>query len=222
MPEVSLPGGGQDGEQPPPAVPARDETPAMPDDDWDPEAEQARYIADLDAGRRRIPGEWEIQSRPPVTISLGDAADVDPAELAAMLGPDGLGGEVFAPDRPADALRPGPLLAALTERAAGDPARLGDNELLGAVAAARRLAARGEHLELRAVAEFTRRQDARYAAAVEESAARRRDSLPVPPSTSRIPAGSAVVSYLHQGRLTGTGLSLDQRSPSSGRKVSAR
>jgi hypothetical protein len=30
------------------------------------------------------------------------------------------------------------------------------------------------------------------------------------------------VSYLHQGRLTGTGLSLDQRSPSSGRKVSAR
>jgi hypothetical protein len=50
------------------------------------------------------------------------------------------------------------------------------------VAAARRLAARGEHLELRAVAEFTRRQDARYAAAVEESAARRRDSLPVPPA----------------------------------------
>jgi hypothetical protein len=46
------------------------------------------------------------------------------------------------------------------------PARLGDNELLGAVSAARRLAARAEYLELTAVAEFTRRQDARYAAAV--------------------------------------------------------
>ena len=90
MPEVSFPGDGQDGEQPPPAVPARDETGGMPDDDWDPEAEEARFIADLDAGRARIPEEWEIESRPPVTISLGDAADVDPAELAAMLGPDGL------------------------------------------------------------------------------------------------------------------------------------
>jgi hypothetical protein len=191
MSEVSFPGGGQDGEQPPPAGPARDETPAMPGgppdgiagaptgpddgwlpgaptvpDDWDPEAEQARFIADLDAGRRRIPEEREIESRPPVTISLGDAADVDPAELAVMLGPDGLGGEVFAQDRPADALRPGPLLAALTEHAAADPARLGDNELLGAVSAAGRLAARAEYLRLRAVAEFTRRQEARYEAAV--------------------------------------------------------
>ena len=166
MPEASFPGDGQDGEPPPPAVPARDETagtlangrldgpaqpacvpgdacpddrpgapaglprdeaagrpedgrpdgladapggghavegpddgrlPAMPDDDWDPEAEEARFIADLEAGRARIPEEWEIECRPPVTISLGDAADVDPAELAAMLGPDGLGGEIFAP-----------------------------------------------------------------------------------------------------------------------------
>jgi hypothetical protein len=238
MPEASFPGDGRDGEQPPPDVPARDETtgtpangrpngaaqparvpgdvclgdragaptglarddvagrpedgrpddvadapdgghagegpddgwlpgmPAMPDDDWDPEAEEARFLADLDAGRARIPEEWEIECRPPVTISLGDAADVDPAELAAMLGPDGLGGEIFAQDRPADALRPGPLLAALTERAAADPARLTDNELLGAMAAARRLAARAEHLELRAIAEFTRRQDARHAAAI--------------------------------------------------------
>jgi hypothetical protein len=220
--EVSFPGDGHDGEQPPPAVPARDEIaagpervtedsppdgpervtggdrqdgttdtpedihsdgnagasagagngdwlpgmPAMPDDDWDPEAEEARFIADLEAGRARIPEEWEIENRPPVTISLGDAADVDPAELAAMLGPDGLGGEIFAPDRPAGTLRPGPLLAALTERAAADPERLSDSELLGAMAAARRLAARAEHLELRTIAEFTRRQDARYQAAV--------------------------------------------------------
>ena len=235
MSKVSFPGDGQDGEQPPPAVPARDETtgtpangrldgpaqparvpgdacpddragapaglarneaaggpedgrsdgladapggghagegpddgrlpgmPAMPDDDWDPEAEEAAFIADLEAGR--IPEEWEIEG-PAVSISLGDATDIDPGALAAMLGPDGLGGEIFAPDRPADALRPGPVLAALTERAAADPERLGDNELLGAMAAARRLAARAEHLELRTIADFTRRQDARHAAAV--------------------------------------------------------
>ena len=64
-----------------------------------------RYIADLDAGRARIPEEWEIEG-PAATIGLGDAADVDLAELAAMLGPDGLGGEVFARDRSADAMRP--------------------------------------------------------------------------------------------------------------------
>jgi Domain of unknown function (DUF222) len=196
MPAVSFPGDGHDGDQPPPATPARDEAtgtpadghpdgtadapgdghpggdpddgrlpgaPAMPDDDWDPEAEEAAFLADLEAGR--IPEEWEIEG-PAVSISLGDAADVDPAELAAMLGPDGLGGEIFAPDRPAGVLRPGPVLAALTERAAAGAERLSDNELLGALAAARRLAARGEHLELRAIAEYTRRQDARHAAAV--------------------------------------------------------
>ena len=67
----------------------------------------AAYIADLDAGRARIPEEWEVEG-PAATIGLGDAADVDLAELAAMLGPDGLGGEVFARDRSADAMRPGP------------------------------------------------------------------------------------------------------------------
>jgi hypothetical protein len=197
MAEVSFPGDGHDGEQPPPAVPARDETtgtpdngrpdgpadapggghagdgpddgrlpgtPAMPDDDWDAEAEEARFIADLEAGRARIPEEWEIEG-PAVSISLGDATDVDPAELAAMLGPDGLGGEVFAQDRSADAMRPSPVLAALTERAVGERDRLTDNELLGALSAARRLAARAEHLELCAIAEFTRRQEARYQAA---------------------------------------------------------
>ena len=83
MSPASFPGPGPDGEQPPPGDPARD-------DDWDGDAEMAAYIADLDAGRARIPEEWEIQG-PAATISLGDAADVDLAELAVMLGPDGLG-----------------------------------------------------------------------------------------------------------------------------------
>ena len=164
--EVSFPGPGPDGEQPPPGVPARDETAGMPagvpEDDWDGDAEMAAYIADLDAGRARIPEEWEVEG-PAATISLGDAADVDLAELAAMVGPDGLGGEVFARDRSADAMRPGPVLAALTEQAAGDLGRLTDNQVVGAMSAARRLAARAAYLELAAVAEFTRRCEAQLA-----------------------------------------------------------
>ena len=155
MSEVSFPGPGPDGEQPPPVGPARD-------DDWDGDAEMASYIADLDAGRARIPEEWEVEG-PSATIGLGDAADVDLTELAAMVGPDGLGGEVFARDRSADVMRPGPVLSALTEQATGDLGRLTDNQVLGAMSAARRLAARGAYLELAAVAEFTRRRQAQLA-----------------------------------------------------------
>jgi hypothetical protein len=35
----------------------RDAAPSVPDDDWDADAEMAAYIADLDAGRTRIPEE---------------------------------------------------------------------------------------------------------------------------------------------------------------------
>ena len=196
MSEISFPGPGPDGGQPPPGGPVRDEAveaaagaqpdgqdprPAVPEsgtggectgptddaraaspagvaeDDWGGDAEMAAYIADLDAGRARVPEEWEIEG-PAATIGLGDAADVDLTELAALLGPDGLGGDVFAQDRSADVMRPGPVLAALTEQAAGDFGRLSDNQVLGAVSAAGRLAARAEYLELAAVAEFTRRR----------------------------------------------------------------
>jgi hypothetical protein len=134
----------------------------VPEDDWDGDAEMASYIADLEAGQARIPEEWEIEG-PAATIGLGDAADVDLVELAAMLGPDGLGGEVFAQDRSADAMRPGPVLAALTEQATGDLGRLTGNQVLGVMTAARRLAARAAWLELTAVAEFTRRREAQLA-----------------------------------------------------------
>ncbi|MGA8466945.1 MAG: hypothetical protein WB688_22475, partial [Trebonia sp.] len=112
MSEISFPGPGPDGEQPPPGGPARDETVGLPPgvpgdgvpvvsesgtggesagladdartaspggvpvDDWDGDAEMAAYIADLDAGRARIPEEWEVEG-PAATIGLGDAADVD-------------------------------------------------------------------------------------------------------------------------------------------------
>jgi hypothetical protein len=139
--------------------------PGGPADDWDGEAEMAALLADIEAGRARVPEPWQIEG-PAASISLGDAADVDLAGLAAMAGPDGLGGEGFAQDGSADVLRPGPVLAALTEQAAGELGRLSDNQLLGAVSAARRLAARAEYLELSAVAEFTRRREGQLAAAV--------------------------------------------------------
>jgi Domain of unknown function (DUF222) len=157
MSAVSFPGPGQDGEQPPPGAPARDE------DDFDVDAAMARFLGDIEAGREQIPEQWE--GVPACTVSLGAAADVDPGELAAMVGPDGLGGEVSTQDRAADAMRPGPVLSALTERAGEDLGRLGDDQLLGTISAARRLAARAAYLELKATAEFARRRAAQLEAA---------------------------------------------------------
>jgi len=121
--------GQDDGDQPPlPGDQGRDETghggdggpdgmPAGtdPDRDWDADADLARFLADVDAGREPVPEE-DVQV-PVVTFSLGETADVDPAVLAAMIGPDGLGGDTFAADKAADAMRPCPLLSALAEQA---------------------------------------------------------------------------------------------------------
>src|SRR5262249_9762135 len=137
--------------------------PGNPADDWDGDAAMAAFLADIEAGRARVPEPWEIEG-PAASISLGDAADVDLAELAVMAGPGGLGGDRFAQDGTADVLRPGPVLAALTEQAAAELGRLSDDQLLGAVAAARRLAAGAASRALGAVAEFTRRRAGQLAA----------------------------------------------------------
>ena len=55
--------------------------PSFPDD-WDQDAEMAAYLADIEAGLLAEPGPLES---PGCTVSLGEAADVDPAGL------DGLG-----------------------------------------------------------------------------------------------------------------------------------
>jgi hypothetical protein len=128
-------------------------------DDWDQDAEMASYLADIDEGRAREPEPWES---PGCTVSLGEAADVDPAGLARLAD---AGGAAFAEGRAGDAMAPGPVLAALTEQAAEELPALSDDALLGAVSAARRLAARAEYLEHRAVAEFGRRRAAACEAA---------------------------------------------------------
>ncbi len=100
--------GQQDGGEPLPGGPVRVGAAGIPEDDWDPDAEMAAFLA---AGTERIPEEWEIEG-PAASVSLGDACDVDPAALAAMAGPDGLAGAAFAQGAGTGALRPGPVLAA--------------------------------------------------------------------------------------------------------------
>jgi hypothetical protein len=68
----------------------------------------------------------------------------------------------FVQGGPADTLAPGALLAALTEAAFADEARLNDDELTGALEAARRLANRAHYLETLATAELARRRAAQY------------------------------------------------------------
>src|SRR3984885_8694569 len=84
-----------------------------------------------------------------------------------MLGPDGLGGEALGPQfgqgAAADARRPGPVLAALTEQAVAGAAFLTDDQLTGAIRAARRQNARAAWQETTLVAEYARRRAARLA-----------------------------------------------------------
>src|SRR5690242_19438853 len=107
---------------------------ALPEDDFDLDADFERWVADLEAGRARIPDEGELAG-PSVSLSLGDAADLDPALLAAISGRDGLCGEglsaLFGQDKAADVLRPGPVLSALTEQAATGLAALFADQLIG-------------------------------------------------------------------------------------------
>jgi hypothetical protein len=150
-----------------------DELPrCVPEDDFDADAEMARWVADIEAGRERIPEEWELDGSA-VSLSLGDARDLDPALLAAILGPDGLGGQslspVFGQGQAADVLAPGPVLAALTEQAVSDVAVLSDDQLTGALHAARRLENRAAYLQTLSVAEFGRRR----AAQLEDAKARK-------------------------------------------------
>jgi Domain of unknown function (DUF222) len=134
--------------------------------DWDTAAPAVRAVAAEACAR--VPEDWEIEG-PGISLSLGDAADLDPALLEAMLGPDGLGGEALGPqfgqDAAADALRPGPVLAALTEQAVADAASLTDDQLTGAMHAVRRQKARDGWQETTLVAEYARRRAARLAEA---------------------------------------------------------
>ena len=135
-------------------------TGCAPDPEWD--AYLAWREREIAAGRDEKPPEpWEIEGSA-VSLSLGDATDVDPAILAAICGPDGLGGDALGPqfgqDAAADVLQPNLVLAALTEQACADLSRLTDNQLIGALQAERRLGNHNHYLQTRTIAEFARRR----------------------------------------------------------------
>ena len=140
----------------------------VPEDDFELDEHFAWLVRELDAGRVQPPPESAIEDLA-ISISLGDACDVDPELLAAMCGPDGLGGQAvgaaFGQDKAADALRPGPVLAALTAQAASSPGSLTDSELIGALQAARRMANHAVYQETVVIAEFARRRQAEFEAA---------------------------------------------------------
>jgi hypothetical protein len=132
----------------------------------------AWLVREIDAGRVQPPPERVLEG-PAISVSLGDACDVHPELLAAMCGPDGLGGQAvgaaFGQDEAADALRPSPVLAALTaqavSRAVTSPGSLTDDELTGVLQAARRLANLAGYQQTVVVAEFARRRQAQFEAA---------------------------------------------------------
>src|SRR5487761_603847 len=139
-----------------------------PEDDFDLDEHFAWLVREIDAGRVQPPPERTVEG-PAISVSLGDACEVDPGLLAGMCGPDGLGGEAvsaaFGQDRAADVLRPGPVLAALTAQAVASAGSLADNELIGALQAARRMANHAAYQETVVIAEFARRRQAEFEAA---------------------------------------------------------
>lgn len=145
-----------------------DRGPLPAEDDFDLDERFAWLVREIEAGRQQAPPESAIEG-PAISVSLGDACDVAPELLAAMCGPDGLGGQAVSPalgqDKAADVLRPGPVLATLTAQAVSDPASLTDDELIGALQAARRLANLADYQLTLAVAEFARRRQAQFGAA---------------------------------------------------------
>lgn len=129
----------------------------------------AWMVGELAAGRLLPPPESAIEG-PTISVSLGDACDLDPALLAAVCGPDGLGGQAafaaFGEGKAVDALRPGPVLAALTaEAVSGGAAPLTDDELIGVLQATRRLANLVSWQQTVVIAEFARRRQAQFEAA---------------------------------------------------------
>ena len=139
-----------------------------PEDDVELDEHFAWLVREIDAGRVQPPPESALEG-PAISLSLGDACDVDPGLLAAMCGQEGLAGEAlsaeFGQDKAADVLRPGPVLATVTAQAVASAGSLTDNELIGALQAGRRLANLATYQQTVVIAEFARRRQAEFEAA---------------------------------------------------------
>ena len=89
-------------------------------------------------------------------------------EQAPAAGPflgDAGSGSAFGQDKAADVLRPGPVLASLTAQAVASAGFLTDDELIGALHAARRMANLAAYQQTVVIAEFARRRQGEFEAA---------------------------------------------------------
>jgi hypothetical protein len=159
------------------------------------DAEWARMTAALEAGTEPVRPEPEDGGMG-ISLSLGDACDLDPALLARIAGPDGLGGQSLGPafgqDAAADLLRPSPVLNALTEQAAADPDALSEDQMTGVLQAARRQANRNAYVQTLMIAGLARRRAAQY----EEAKARK---VPVARRPGEFPAEELAIELVASG-----------------------
>jgi Domain of unknown function (DUF222) len=129
----------------------------------DADAEWAEYVAWADreaaAGRVPEPEPWALEDVEPRDPELDAPGLAGPA----LAGP---GRPLFAEDGAGDVMAPSPFLAALTEQAVADVAALSDNELIGVLRASRRQVAREQYKQVLAAAEFGRRRQAAFEAAL--------------------------------------------------------
>jgi hypothetical protein len=138
----------------------------------DADVEWAQYVAR--AGREPAAGHvpepepwvlddlesWDLEPWDP---DLGAPGLAGPVSSGLVAGP---GRPLFAEDGAGDVMAPSPFLAALTEQAVADVACLSDNELVGVLRASQRLVAREQYKQVLAAAEFGRRRQAAFAAAL--------------------------------------------------------
>jgi hypothetical protein len=123
-----------------------EEPDGWPEDDWDAEAAMDARIAAVDAGRYEVPPEGPVEG---LFICL-------PAEDTDVAG--------FARDGAMETTLPGPLLAAAVHAVTGEDgqglAALSDDQLIGVIAAARRMESRTAWTQMAAVCEFAARRPA--------------------------------------------------------------
>src|SRR5580700_3118459 len=118
-----------------------------------------------------FPGDGGWGSAPARVLEAGFDLDEHFARLvravdAGRLPPAaGSAGSMFGQDGAADVLRPGPVLASLTAQAVAGAGSLADDELIGVLQAARRMANLAAYQQTVAIAEFARRRQGEFEAA---------------------------------------------------------
>jgi hypothetical protein len=134
----------------------------------DADPEWAQYVAWVDreaaAGRVPEPDPWALDDVERWDLEAW-VPELDAPSLAGPA-PAGPGSPLFAEDGAADVMAPSPFLAALTEQAVTGLAGLSDSELVGVLRASRRQVAREQYKQVLAAAEFGRRRQATFEAAL--------------------------------------------------------